>query len=1149
MSPARTSRLSSLRAGGDTGTLVALVVVILFFIASGLVAAANIRTIRNDNAMVNRSQEAVASLAEVLSSIQDAETGQRGYLLTGNEGYLEPYRTALSVIPTRIEAIGGALGGDAGQLIRLKELSARINDKLAELRETINLRRDKGFDAALAVVNSDRGKAAMDDIRARLAAMRAVEFDQRAKRLLEMEAAYNTALTVGAGSALLGVGLAIFVAVLIRRNARARAQEAWLQAGRLELGTVMAGDKDAAELGASILSFLVEFVGAQAGVLFANVHGRFTRVGGIGLAAGDSAIDTLPSGTLLGRAVNENRVLHVSDVPEGYFTVGSGLGQGQPRHLVIAPGATEGMVHGVLELGFFHAVPPEVLTLLEQASPAIAIALRSAAYRAELNRLLEETRRQSEALQTQQEELRVSNEELEEQSKALRASQHELEEQQAELEQTNAHLSDQSMQLEAQRDELSMANQSIEAKAQEVQRASQYKSEFLANMSHELRTPLNSALILSKLLADNPAGNLSDEQVKFARTIHASGTDLLTLINDILDLSKIEAGHVEVRAEPLPLQPLLDDLSALFTPVATEKGLSLTVEMAEDCPPVIESDRQRLVQVLKNLLSNALKFTEAGAVAVHVRPERGGQVAFVVTDTGIGIAADQQARIFDAFQQADGSISRRYGGTGLGLSISAELARLLGGEISVRSDAGQGSTFTLTVASRLDVITGVRPANSPMPAPAPAPVPLAVRATPAPTPMPGRAPAARTEATEPANGRRSILLIEDDPAFADILVTLAKEMGFHAYLASTAADALALARERLPHAIVLDVGLPDQSGLYVLDILKHDIRTRHIPIHVVSAADHSRAALSLGAVGYLVKPATREDLGGVLDSLEARLSQRPRRVLVVEDDAVQLDAIRHLLASADVETVGAATAAACLEALQQQTFDCMVLDLSLPDATGLQLLETMSKNDGSPFPPVIVYTGRVLSSAEEDRLRRYSSSIIIKGAKSPERLLDEVSLFLHQVVSELPEPQQNMIRAALHRDAVLEGRRILLVEDDVRNVFALMNVLEPHGCIVSIARNGQEAIDMLEASGKGGQAAIELVLMDIMMPVKDGLTATREIRQNPRWDKLPVIALTAKAMPDDQQQALQAGASDYVAKPLDVDKLLSLIRVWLTDRA
>jgi len=1150
MTPTSQPRLATQNAGAAFRTLWPLLAVMLFFFGSWYLAGKNIRTISDDNALVIRSQETMTALGDVLSAVQDAETGQRGYLLTGNDSYLEPYRTAMGVASTRLAAIEKTLADDPAQGDRLKQLARKVQDKLDELHETIELRRTQGLEAALSVVNSNRGKAAMDDIRSRLAAMRAIELDKRARRLAEMQSAYKAALTSGAASAALGIVLTIFIAFLLRRHSRARERDAWLQSGRLELATATGGDLDSGALARASLAFLARFTGAEAGMLFVPEAAGFRQIGAVGTAssAGDGNAEALRvGGSLLGRAVDEQRVLVVSDVPPGYFTVGSGLGQAQPRHLVIAPSIHEGEVSGVIELGFFGAVPAEVVELLELASGDMAVALRSAAYRARLSQLLAQTQRQSEALQAQSEELRVSNEELEEQSRALRASQHELEEQQAELEQTNNQLSDQSQQLEDERDKLARANATIVAESHKVQRASQYKSEFLANMSHELRTPLNSALILSKLLGDNRDGNLSEEQVKFAKTIHASGTDLLNLINDILDLSKIEAGHIEVRAERFGVERLLSDIAALLGPVASEKGLSLDVSVAADCPPVIESDRQRIEQILKNLLSNALKFTEVGGVSVSASATRDGQVVFSVTDTGIGIAPDQQARIFEAFQQADGSISRRYGGTGLGLSISQELARLLGGDITVESEPGKGSCFRLVVATRL--ATAERPAlpvSVPAAAPAraaiapPRPV-IAQEAGPAPL---ATRQAGATNGKVGSNGRRLILIIEDDVAFGQIVSDLAEEMGFRAKVAHTASEALTAARAELPHAIVLDVGLPDQSGLSVLDVLKHDMRTRHIPIHVVSAMDHSRKALSLGAVGYLGKPATREELAGVLDSLERRLSQRPRQVLVVEDDAVQLDAVRELLALADVQTIGARSASECVQALAQHTFDCMVLDLTLPDASGFELLERLSEQSAHALPPIIVYTGRELSPAEEVRLGRYSSSIIIKGARSPERLLDEVTLFLHQVVSELPESQQGMIRTAQHRDTALEGRRVLIVEDDVRNIYALMNVLEPHGCKVSIARNGQEAIDALHAAAVG-PAPIELVLMDIMMPVKDGLTATREIRLDGRFARLPIIALTAKAMPDDQQQCIQAGASDYIAKPLDVDKLVSLIRVWL----
>jgi CheY-like chemotaxis protein/signal transduction histidine kinase/CHASE3 domain sensor protein len=1127
--------------GTDKRTSLALIAVVVFFVVSGVVAYENIRTIRDDNQKVIQSQQTVTALSEVLSSVQDAETGQRGFLLTGNDKYLEPYRAALAGIPARLDRIKTLTAGNTGQQTRLTELSGRLDDKLAELKETIDLRHTQGMEAALALVNSDRGKADMDAIRAQLSSMQDDEIALRDKRVGEMMVAYNSALVSGILSGLLGIGLTIAVAVIIRNASRARQREAWLQSGRLELAAVMAGDQEVNGLGANVLAFLARFLDAQAGAIFVNTASFYERAGTYGLLPGHHVADRfLPGDGLLGQAVVEQRTLVVKNVPDGYLLAGSSLGQHPPRCLVISPSMADGKINGVLELGFFREVDDDVVALLDQASAAIGIALRSASYRSELQRLLEETQRQSETLQTQGEELRVSNEELAEQSRTLRESQYQLEQQQVELEQTNAHLEEQANQLESQRDDLVRANEVIEAKAREVLQASRYKSDFLANMSHELRTPLNSALILSKLLADNPHGNLTDEQVKFASTIHSSGNDLLTLINDILDLSKIEAGHIEIRPEALSIERLLKDLTSLFQPIAEQKGLSFEVSIAADSPTTVETDRQRLEQIVKNLLSNALKFTEQGGVKLGVSVDAHGHVAFAVSDTGIGIADDQQQRIFDAFQQADGTISRRYGGTGLGLSISLELARLLEGNLAVDSKVDEGSTFTLTIPRKIDASAAAPSAHHAVPT---APMPKLFHPD---SPAPALVPKVPDDREDVTDHRRVILVIEDDESFAHILRDLAREMNFRCLVATSAEEALRLARKHTPQAIVLDIALPDQSGLSVLDILKRDIRTRHIPIHVVSASDHSHTALSMGAMGYLLKPVKRQQLMEVLTRLEAKFSQDMRRVLVVEDDDVQRDAIRKLLASADVETMGAGSAGECLGYLKDQTFDCMVLDLSLPDASGFALLETLSEEGGIySFPPVIVYTGHDLSAADEERLRAYSKSIIIKGAKSPERLLDEVSLFLHQVVTDLPAAQQKMIQEAQHRDAVLEGRRILVVEDDVRNVYALMNILEPRGCVLTIARNGQEAIDALGKTQANAKDGFDLVLMDVMMPVKDGLTATREIRQDPRWKKIPIIALTAKAMPDDQQICLQAGASDYMAKPLDVDKLVSLVRVWL----
>ena len=1128
--------------GLDPVVALSLAGAIVFFLISGAFAYINLKTLRENTEAIVHSHEVIITLDELLSSTQDAETGQRGFLLTNNERYLDPYNTALDTIPAKIQEIGELTSDNPAQVRRLPILKQHVDAKLAELKQTIDLRRSQGLDAALAVVNSDRGKVAMDAVRGQLSAMSREEAVLRAKRLEEMNNAYGTALLSGVLAGILGILLTIAIGVLIRRSTLARRREEWLQAGNLGLASAMMGDQRTEQLGGSILTYLANHVGAVAGAIFVGGSDAYKRSSTYGVPADAKLPDLVrPREGLLGQVAVEGKPVIVNDVPENYLEFGSALGRDKPRHLVLAPAAIDHNVNTVIELGFLRPVDERVLAFLKEASVTIATAIRSANYRSELQNLLEETQRQSEELQVQSEELRVSNEKLEEQGRALKESQARLEQQQVELEQTNSQLEEQAQQLESQKDDLERSNASTQLKARELEQASRYKSDFLANMSHELRTPLNSSLILAKLLADNPDDNLTAEQVKYAQTIQSSGNDLLNLINDILELSKIEAGHVDIRPEPVSVERLSNNLRQVFEPIAKNKSLGFEIDISPECPAVIETDLQRIEQILKNLLSNAFKFTEKGKVTLSMSRTGDAQVAFGVTDTGIGIAPEQQKRIFEAFHQADGTISRKFGGTGLGLSISRELVRLLGGTIHIRSQEGKGSTLTVTLPLAYD------PAIVAPRAPVGNAVPLAPAASAAPSQPTALLPRAIVEDDRamPSDERRILLVVEDDQTFAAILRDLAREMGFRSLVAGTAQDALNLAQQFMPSAIVLDVGLPDQSGLSVLDRLKRDVRTRHIPIHIVSGDDYTETALSLGAVGYMLKPVQREQLVEVLHKLEAKLTQGVRRVLIVEDNEVQREAVAKLLTSHDVETVSAGTAAETLALLKDQTFDCMVLDLSLPDASGYSLLETISQEDTHSFPPVIVYTGRVLASDEEEKLRRYSKSIIIKGAKSPERLLDEVSLFLHQVVSELPDEQQKMIRKARHRDALLEGRRILIVEDDVRNVYALTNILEPRGALIQIARNGQEALDALEKSSADDVSKIDLVLMDVMMPVMDGLTATRAIRKNPDWKKLPIITLTAKAMPDDQQRCIDAGANDYMAKPLDVEKLLSLVRVWM----
>ena len=952
-------------------------------------------------------------------------------------------------------------------------------------------------------------------------------------------------------------------------------RSAWLKQGEVQIGLQMRGDLVPAAVADGILRSLVPYVGAHVAVLYSRKGETLERIAAWALPADSDVPQRIARGQgLLGQVLDEKRAIEVRGAGSDFLKVGSALASAPASHCVVAPMMADGEVTGVLEVGFIgdeNAVD-DTRELLENAAEAMGMALRSAQYRLRMVELLEQTQRQSEELQVQQEELRVSNEELEERGRVLMETQARLETQQAELEQTNVHLEEYTQHLERQKTELVRAQKELEANALALERASQYKSEFLANMSHELRTPLNSSLILAKLLEDNKHGNLSDEQVRYAATIHSSNSDLLSLINDILDLSKVEAGQMDVQFAPVAIDGMLQSLQHSFAPIADSKRVKFVTERAQGVPAYFVTDNQRLQQVLRNLLSNAFKFTEQGqvTVSVHKADNNENALRFDVRDTGIGIARDKQDLIFQAFQQADGTTSRKYGGSGLGLSISREFSRLLGGSVSVASEPGKGSVFSVTlplavregtVTAKLDVIGHMSEPEHAVSEEAAsvaevqnhAPAHLAAMAS-APTflePSAWRAPTANFAAPQPiaddrANRKRPdrvILAIEDDLRFAHILHDLAHELEFDFVHATTATQGVELARALQPNGILLDVGLPDQSGLTVLEWLKHDPLTRHIPIHIVSSTDHADVALHLGAIGYTLKPSARDTLAGAIRQLEARSAQGTRRVLVVEDDPVLRQSIHALLKSETVEIVEAGTIADALEQINRTSFDCIVMDLALPDGSGYDLLERVSTSQEHASPPVIVYTGRVLSPDEEQRLRRYSRSIIIKGAKSPERLVDEVTLFLHSVESALPPEQQRMLRAARQRDDVFEGRTILLAEDDVRNIFALSHVIEPLGAKLEIARNGREALDSLARHPQ-----IDLVLMDIMMPEMDGFTAMTEIRKNPDHARLPIIALTAKAMASDRQKCLEAGADDYISKPIDVDKLVSLCRVWLRQR-
>ncbi len=1115
------------RLGIAIGVPIAILVVVAVILGRQIVEMSD------DALWVDRTDEVIGTANETLKQIIDQETGLRGYLITGDRVFLEPFERAHPA--TGFGRLQELVTDSPAQQARFGETRRRYEGWLEFVASAAQGPDPtaKGLPAML------ERKRRMDGIREAMREATDVENALRRARVAAATDSATSAKYVFIGlfalcAAVLGflsrsqlVSIAITFRAALEAESKARAaseDEAWIRAGHARLADSLQGERSLDQLGSDSLAVLAAYTGAEVGAFFTKEAGTWHRRAGFALdsrAAGPATFADREG--IVGRVAAEGKLLHLKEVPGDFLKLRTGTGEASPSELVLIAGHVDGTTNAVLELGFLRHVDARSLEMLGRIAESVGLAVRSSEYKQRLRELLEEAQRQAEELQTQQEELRVANEELEAQTSALRSTQRQLETQNAELEQTTDNLDEQARRLEEKNRELADKQVDIAHKARELEKASQYKSEFLSNMSHELRTPLNSSLILAKLLAGNKDGNLSDEQVKFAETIYAAGNDLLTLINDILDLSKIEAGKMDVDSVSTPLKNVRDSLLRTFDPVANQKGLVFRVTLAPPAPAAIDTDFRRLEQILKNLVSNALKFTDRGEVDVEIAGT-GDQVSFAVRDTGIGIPPGQQEVIFEAFRQADGTTNRKYGGTGLGLSISRELARLLGGDIAVVSEAGKGSSFTLSLPR---VYAGPFAGSPSAP-------PLSPRRLPSVPPDSGD----RTEGIEP--GRHVVLVVEDDDAFSRILADAASEAGFTCLLATTAQEGLRLARKYVPTGIVLDLHLPDHTGLSVLDRLKRDPSTRHIPVHVISASDSAETALSMGAAAYLLKPVTREQLVEAFRAIEQRSSHRIRRVLVVDDDVALRESVATLLGRSDVQINTAASVSDALEQLRAHTFDCVVTDLGMPDHSGYELLETMAAGEPYSVPPVIVYTGRALRADEEQRLRKYSKSIIVKGAYSPERLLDEVMLFLHQIESELPPEQQRLLKQARHREALFENRTILVVEDDVRNVFALTSALEEKGARVEIARNGKEALAALEKD-----LHVDLVLMDLMMPVMDGLEATRQIRKDPRWAKLAIIALTAKAMSDDQERCLAAGANDYLAKPLDIDMLLSLLRVWM----
>ena len=935
----------------------------------------------------------------------------------------------------------------------------------------------------------------------------------------------------------------------------------WLKTGQSELSDIMRGELNLPTLSKNVVAYLAKHVGAQVGVMYVSDEDKTLHLTGSYAFTQRKHLteEIAPGQGLVGQAALEEESILISEVPEDYITVNSGLGEASPRSLMAVPVVFEGIVKGVVELGTLTRFNDTQSDYLKLVSENIAIAINSAQDRQKVNTLLKATQDQATELQAQQEELRATNEELEEHTQALKNSEVKLQAQSEELRASNEELEEKSEYLTEQKEaieqknrDLEITRRDIERQAQELELASKYKSEFLANMSHELRTPLNSLLILAKSLSGNDEGNLSSEQVESAQVIYDGGRDLLRLINDILDLSKVEAGKLDIHFEDLSLDTLASRLRVQFDPVAKEKGLEFRIEHEPDAPATLQTDGQRTEQVLKNLLSNAMKFTSEGSVtlkfhspAEDVRLRTAGMsadkaVAISVVDTGIGIPEDRQGAVFEAFRQGDGSTSRKFGGTGLGLAISRELAKLLGGEIHIQSQPDQGSTFTLYLPTEQAVIPPTHESVN---------TPFVSTAASRPTNVINTSPQVSAAALprpisddrdQLADGEKTLLIVEDDVQFAKILVKLARERGYKCLAAVDGSSGLQMAAEYVPTAILLDLGLPDIDGLGVLDQLKDNLATRHIPVHIISARDEVVQSLSKGAIGHMVKPAAVDDIQQAFSTIESQLTDRVKKVLIVEDDEVVRRHLAAAIETAGIEITSVQTGRQACQEIADGVFDCMILDLGLPDMTGFDLLQRLRDQQPDDLPPVVVYTGRSLTRPEHKALSRHAGAIVLKGVDSEDRVLDEVSLFLHSVESTFAPEQQRVIRMLHDPDQIFKDRKVLLVDDDMRNTFALSQALQKSGLNVVMADNGKLGLEKLHA-----EPDIELVVMDIMMPVMDGYEAMRAIRAESRYEKLPIIALTAKAMPEDRAKCLEAGANDYLTKPVDVDTLMSLMRVWL----
>lgn len=1176
---------------------------LLILFVSSLASFTSIRNLIRSADLVSHSNEVMKNLDAAVSALKDAETGQRGYLLTGDREFLEPFNGAKETALDLLTRIGVSTSDNAFQQQNVKRLREIIVGRLSIIERTIEAK-DKG--ETVTVLELINGKKYMDAARSLIKTMQEEErrlLDSRTSELNKL-AGYTPVLILIA--AVLAVLITLFFYVRVSKdfNERMKLQEElkvkneeidnrieviqgiagqissgnyqlrmdedikdglgslalslnamaeslqhsfslladkeWLQTGIASLNDKMVGEKSVESLANDILENIVERTQSVVAAFYIIGEDKMMHLeGSYALDPGQKKKAIKPGEGIAGEVIKSKRQILINDIPEGEMTVSYALGNTQPRSIVAVPIMRYSQIIGIMELGSLNNYTPLQLELLNSISHNVGIAIHVAQNRKRLQELLEETQAQAEELQAQHSELEGLNAELEVQTQRIQTSEEELRVQQEELLQSNQELEERTSLLEEKNQLIQERNLDIQQKAEQLEQSTKYKSEFLANMSHELRTPLNSILLLSRLMSENK--ELDTEYIEYAEVIQSSGQGLLSLIDEILDLSKIEAGKMKLEFAAANITEITTDMRSLFNPLAKNKDLELIIDVEEGIEN-INTDKMRLEQILKNLLSNAIKFTEKGKVSLTVKKLKPDLISFKVTDTGIGIPEDKQGLIFEAFQQADGSTRRKFGGTGLGLSISRELAKLLGGEIELTSREHVGSEFTLLMPVDGKAISGNtvdKPAEVAEPRFEKPEEPDTERFTVEHIPQEIEDDRSLVKA-----GDKCILIVEDDTVFAKILLDFTRKKGYKGIVAVRGDVGLELANKYKPLAILLDIQLPIKDGWQVMDELKSNPETRPIPVHIMSSLEVKKESLLKGAVDFINKPIALEQMQEIFQKLEHALSRHPKKVLIVEENKQHAQALSYFLSNHSITTEVVNNVNQSIGALHKKEVDCVILDMGIPDKNAYDTLEAIKKADGLENLPIIIFTGKNLSKGEEGRIKQYADSIVVKTAHSYQRILDEAGLFLH-LVEEKAENSHK--RPALEKLGglyeVLKNKTVLIADDDVRNIFSLTKALEQHKMKVLAATDGKEALQVLKEN-----PLVDIVLMDMMMPEMDGYESTKEIRKIPAYKQLPILAVTAKAMMGDREKCIAAGASDYISKPVDIDQLISLLRVWLYDK-